>query len=867
MNPTDDGRPGMAVAGETPAEGVARSEDPRLIKALEEYRALLEAGRPPDRHEFQARHPEIGPALADCLDGLEFVHLAAPQLHQAVRPPSGAPPPDGDLQPEAPLGDFRILREIGRGGMGVVYEAVQISLGRRVALKVLPFAAALDARQLQRFKNEAQAAGHLHHQSIVPVYAVGEERGVHYYAMQFIDGQTLAALIHELRPAAGERAPDPRAAPSRAAALAGELTAGRWAPPEGRGPADQPTGAYPCRTPHPARAATAPTAISGGQSTSKPAYFRTVANLGLQAAEALEHAHQLGVVHRDVKPANLMVDGRGNLWITDFGLAHCQSQAGLTMSGDLVGTLRYMSPEQALARVQVDQRTDLYSLGATLYELLTLEPALDGGDRQALLRQIAFEEPRPPRQRNRAIPRELETIVLKAMEKNAADRYASARELADDLGRYLKDEPIRARRPTLVHKVRKWARRHPGVVRTALVSAAVLLLAIAIGAVLANGRLAEEQEATRHQLQLTREAEQKAKQGLYRALVEQARASRLSRRLGQRFETLAVLEKATRLARAMNLPEADFLELRNETIACLALLDVRVAKEWDGWPAGSTWLDFDGALERYARMDGSGNVSVRRVADDDRIYRLPGIGPGEALCHFRDDGRFLAVWKWRNGQGDIIGRLQVWKLTGPEPLLVLEEPSGVLYAIGFLPHSQELVLGHQDGSLSRYDLTSGKQAERLRPSLPPLVLAVHPSEKKLAIACHTHVQIFDLEAAKPVAEFRYPEVNYPGVAWHPDGKIVAAVGGDAAIYLWDVATGKQLARLPGYRRDNAHIAFNHAGDLLASADGAGCLRLWGPWTDLQPQQEFSVQFHSASLRFGADDRLLAGGFDGRKLRL
>src|SRR5262249_27780627 len=150
---------------------------------------------------------------------------------------------------------------------------------------------------------------------------------------------------------------------------------------------------------------------------------------------------------------------------TDFGLAHCQSQASLTLTGDLVGTLRYMSPEQALARrVVIDHRTDVYSLGATLYELLTLQPVFAGRDRQELLRQITFEEPRPLRKSNKAIPAELETIVLKALEKNPAERYATAQELADDLGRFLKDEPIRARRPSLVQRLRKWSRRHRPVV-------------------------------------------------------------------------------------------------------------------------------------------------------------------------------------------------------------------------------------------------------------------------------------------------------------------------------------------------------------------------------------------------------------------
>ena len=172
-------------------------DDPRVIRAVEEYLASLETGPAPDRQEFLARYPEIAAALAKCLHGLEFVHGVAPQLSEACprQLPSSAP----EIQPEGPLGDLRIVREVGRGGMGVVYEAVQISLGRRVALKVLPFAAAMDSKQLQRFKNEAQAAAHLHHTNIVPVFGVGCERGVHYYAMQFIEGQTLAQVIADFR--------------------------------------------------------------------------------------------------------------------------------------------------------------------------------------------------------------------------------------------------------------------------------------------------------------------------------------------------------------------------------------------------------------------------------------------------------------------------------------------------------------------------------------------------------------------------------------------------------------------------------------------------------------------------------------------
>ncbi len=426
--------------------------DPALGDLIAEITDRLQAGKPVDIEPYLARHPEWADRLRQLLPALAVMA----GLGSSLGEPSAGDVRAGGEPLAGTLGDFRIVREVGRGGMGVVYEAEQISLGRRVALKVLPMAGTLDPRRLQRFHNEARAAACLHHTNIVPVFAVGSERGVHFYAMQLIEGQTLAGMIQL------QRGP----APAEAVAPLSDRTV---------------SSATAAATPHAAAGSTVPQArLSTTRPAQGAAYFRKVAELAAQAAAALDYAHQMGVVHRDIKPANLMLDGHGTVWITDFGLAQLQTDAGPTLTGDLVGTLRYMSPEQALAqRVVIDHRTDVYSLGATLYELLALRPVFAGSDRQELLRQIAFDEPLPPRRLNRAIPAELETIVLKALEKNPADRYATAKELADDLRRWLEDRPIRARRAGVLQRLRKLARRHRAVVTAAAVCLLVTLVALA----------------------------------------------------------------------------------------------------------------------------------------------------------------------------------------------------------------------------------------------------------------------------------------------------------------------------------------------------------------------------------------------------
>ena len=466
--------PGGVPPGDTPPRD-ATLDDPRLPRAVQEYLHELESGRCPDRRQWLERYPDLAEPLGQCLDGLDLLQRAAPLAGPLSETPARPAGMANDPLAASPLGDFQIVREIGRGGMGIVYEATQLSLGRRVALKVLPFAATFDPRHLQRFRQEAQAAAQLHHTNIVPVFAVGCERGIHFYAMQLIEGHSLDALVRQLRQEAGLRPLESgsvdTSSPSRSRqSSSGSINAtGEWPPTLSDSAPLQP----PASSGSADASGTTQSQLSAQFSTDRAGNdrqrYRTIARCMAQAAEALEYAHQQGVIHRDIKPANLLIDFRGTIWITDFGLAQFHDAPGLTQTGDVLGTIRYMSPEQAAGqRVVLDHRTDIYSLAATFYELLTLRPVFAGRTRHSLLADVLNRDPRPLRAIDRKIPVELEIIVLKALSKPPGERYASAQELADDLSRFLRDEPIHGKRPSLVEQARKWSRRHPSLVAATL---------------------------------------------------------------------------------------------------------------------------------------------------------------------------------------------------------------------------------------------------------------------------------------------------------------------------------------------------------------------------------------------------------------
>jgi serine/threonine protein kinase/tetratricopeptide (TPR) repeat protein len=448
----------------------------RLADLLDRYLRSLESGVPLDPEALAGECPELAEPLLGYVRSLSALHgMAAGFAGNVVSAEDVAAEEDAGRENtfhgEQRLGDFVLKREIGRGGMGVVYEAWQISLGRMVALKILPFAAVLDAKQIARFKNEAQAAAQLHHPNIVPVFAIGVERGVHYYAMPYIDGQPLDRAIAQLRQerASGRAGRGSEAASAFSSGSLGTRTSRRAE----NGEAND------------ACPSTVPISLLTERSPNAGHYFRTVARLGIQAAEAIHAAHEYGVVHRDIKPSNLLLDLQGKLWITDFGLARCQSETSLTKTGDVLGTLRYMSPEQALGRsALVDQRTDIYSLAVTLYELLTLRAAYAGDNGPEMLRQIESQEPLRPRQIDGRIPADLETVVLKAMSKIREDRYTTAQEFAEDLGRFLEGKPTVARPATVVDRLAKWARRHRKFVVGSAAACLVLITGLAISTML-----------------------------------------------------------------------------------------------------------------------------------------------------------------------------------------------------------------------------------------------------------------------------------------------------------------------------------------------------------------------------------------------
>ena len=476
--------------------------DPFELLAAE-FTDRCRCGQRPSIDEYARRHPKLAEEIRELFPTIAAIE----QVKSASPGQTGGGPVRGGLSLER-LGDFRVIRELGRGGMGIVYEAEQESLGRRVALKVLPQQVLLSPEQLTRFEREARTAAGLHHTNIVPIFGVGQHGGYHFIVMQYIRGVGLDVVLRELdrryrnpgvdAGTASSRSPSDRGrtaidAFSIAQSLARDASRER-AHVDTRSPASaaaststRPQAGSSERPPDDkSGSGSPPERESSADSTTAPpvdpAHWRGVARIVLQVADACAYAHGQGTLHRDIKPGNLLIDADGIVWVADFRLARALDQDDVTQTRGVVGTLRYMAPEQFKGKADV--RSDVYSMGLTLYELATLRPAFAATGQTTLIDAIMHGQPKAPRQLRPAMPRDLETIILKSIAREPEARYASAGALAADLRCFLEDRPIEARRATASERLWRWSRRNPALAALSG-TAAALLIAVAVIATVA----------------------------------------------------------------------------------------------------------------------------------------------------------------------------------------------------------------------------------------------------------------------------------------------------------------------------------------------------------------------------------------------
>ncbi|MGO9112123.1 MAG: WD40 repeat domain-containing serine/threonine protein kinase, partial [Thermoguttaceae bacterium] len=786
--------------------------DREVDEIISAYLEAVDVGRTLDRQEWLRRYPEFAAELEAFLADYEHVdRMAEPLRPASPLPPergvSGGAETMGSGQPAGLsagatvryVGDYELLEEIARGGMGVVYKARQISLNRIVAVKMILAGHLATKADHERFHSEAQAAALLDHPNILPVFEVGEHEGQHYFSMGYVDGQSLATRLAE-----------------------GPL------PP------------------------------------------KEAAELVATVAEAVEYAHRQGVIHRDIKPSNVLIDSMGRPRVTDFGLAkRMGSGSELTATGQVLGTPSYMAPEQAAGQINaVGPAADVYSLGALLYTTLAGRPPFQAATPLETLRQVIEREPVALRQLNPGVPRDVETMVLKCLEKPISRRYVTAQALAEDLWRYLQGRPIVARPVGRWEHAWRWCRRQPVV--AGLIAAVAVTLAAGIvvsslfaadsyhQAILARQNEIEarnETERADENLHRAQSAEATAQHDLALSLLAQARLASKSHLPGQRFETLEALGKVRQI-------EGPSRKLARQAVAALCLADLVVAQQWHGAPQGLCAVAFTPLLDVYARCDVDGNISVRRVADDRGIaaFQTGHRVWGNSGLEFSLDGRYLRATTYNESEGSRLFRIDV------APATTILDDNHI--ALAFSPDSRRFVARYRGDEYRVCELPSGKELKRFRfprESDDPGFICWNPRKPQIAITRRVGWRIADLESGEQQAECLVPaKLGIP--AWHPDGwHLAVSTDEPPAVEIYDTITRRIVARCSiGGQQPGGVPTFNHAGDLLVTNDWSSVRRLWDPGsgTELLHMAAHDGNFFIVS----PDDHKAAVSIEGQDLQ-
>ncbi len=841
------------------------------VEALaEQFLDRKRRGEQPTLREYVERYPELADDIRDLFPAL----LMMEDLGDSSGGTTGALAADTGAAVGVRLqrlGDYRILREIGRGGMGVVYEAEQESLGRRVALKVLSASALLDPKQVRRFEREAKAAARLHHTNIVPVFGVGRQDGHHYFVMQFIAGLGLDVVLDDLRRLRGGKSEaKPAPAASRIAGLTGadvarSLLTGRFdadGPPED-GAVTEPfeDSAPPAANGPPADSGVSSAVLPGSSELSASSdpdrqFYRSVARIGVQVAEALEYANRQGILHRDIKPSNLLLDNHGNVWVADFGLAKTAEADDLTHTGDILGTIRYMSPERFSGHC--DARSDVYSLGLTLYELVALKPAYEAADRHTLMDRVLHEEPERLQKRAPGVPRDLETIIAKATSRDPAGRYETAAALADDLRRFVEDRPIRARRVSSAERLARWCRRNP-VIAGSLGLAALALVAVAVMALIHANRQAE---ANRRITLLAVNLEERGK-ALESSLAEsKSRLARLDLERGRiAFEkgqigqgmvwTLESLKMAT---------EAGDAAARHVALANLAAWRRSLVQVKEVFPHSNSVAAVAFSPDGKTIATGSWDKTAR-------LWDLKSGQPiGPTIQHqgavrgvaFSPDGRWLAT-----ASNDKSAR--VWDVATGRPVGKPMEHHDEVWSVAFSPIGRRVLTGCLDRAARLWDTASGRLAgQPMEHSGAVYAVAFSPDGKTvLTGSWYNTARLWDTATGRPIGQPMLHSVWLQAVAFSPDGKTILTGGTDKTARLWDAATGRPVGKPMEHPDTVWSVAFSPDGKTVVTGCADRTARLWDTATGEGVGRSLEHQMAVRAVAFSPDGRsILTGCADG-----